>query len=77
MKIAKKPEYYIVKVYNDLPGCKLYLKDHYTNEFVRAYERRRCSTFPKKRAEQIISRLKAQTLPDWKSRVEFFMEEVE
>lgn len=69
----KKPEYRIVKTYKDYRSVQ-YLMDHFTNDFVPAYKRGHCPTFPKKRAEQIVSRLKTKIPPGWESRIEISME---
>lgn len=74
--MAKKPEFYITRT-EKLFGATQYLEDHFTNTFVPAYKKCKCPTFPKKRAEQIVARLKAHIPTGWENHVEIGMEAAE
>lgn len=70
----KFERYYITKTYRDRPLGKFYLKDRYTNEFVKECYRGWCPLFKKKEVKQIVSRLKAQLPPGWEEKITYSLE---
>lgn len=71
--MAKKREFRITRT-NKYFGSTWYLEDQYTNTFVQEFKKLRCPTFPKKRAEQIVARLKAQLPPGLEKEIEYGVE---